>query len=205
MKYATPEEVDGIGILFDSNDLGLGPSPDPVNEDEAKTLASFVSALLEAAGGSKGLRKMLTKACLRALPVMLKSPVKHEKAMFGVYVERFLRELTGWERGKVVRDRGGKKKKVSMNFQLPDPHKFVFDLRCTMGRDWAIPSDSVGEVCLLVRLTPAGKKRFLSVGAFVALSDNLRQGGAVGGRSGSSAGKRPEGPCSHPSTRAGTS
>ena len=182
MKYATPEEVDGIGILFNSDDLGIDASPDPTGEDEAKTLSSFVSALLKDTGGAKELRKIMSKACLRALPVMLKSPIRHEKAMFGVYVERFLRELTGWDRGKAVRERNGKKKKITMNFSLPSG--FVFDLRCTMGRDWAIPADSVGEICLLVKLTPAGKRRFLSVGAFVALSDNLRHGGAVGGRAG---------------------
>lgn len=182
MKYATPEEVDGIGIFFDSSDLGIDTSPDPAQQDEAKTLSSFVSALLKATGGVKELRKIMSKACLRALPVMLKSPVRHEKAMFGVYVERFLRELTGWNRGKAVRERDGKKKKITMNFSLPSG--FVFDLRCTMGSDWAIPADSVGEICLLVRLASAGKRRFLSVGVFVALSDNLRQGGAVGGRAG---------------------
>ena len=147
MKYAVPEETEGIGILFNGDEMNLRPPPpDPAAAVEAEVLAAFSSALLEATGGTSGLQALLMKSCLRAIPLMLPNPVRHEKAMFGVYVERFIRETTNWPRGEIVRDRDGKRHRVSIDFQLPfedgDPRAFAFDLRCASGGSWTIPPAS---------------------------------------------------------------
>jgi hypothetical protein len=188
MKYAVPEETEGIGILFSGDEMNRPPSPDPTAAVEAEVLAAFSSALFEITGGKEGLQALLMKSCLRAIPLMLPNPVKHEKAMFGVYVERFLRETTNWPRGEIVRERKGKKHRVSIDFQLPfnagDPRAFAFDLRCASGGSWTIPPGAVGEICLLVNLSQVGTRRYLSCGAFVADPDSLLSGTAVGGRAG---------------------
>ena len=84
---------------------------------------------------------------------------KAEKTIFGMKVEAYLRNEFNWPKGE------------KLDFYIGD---IEFDSKATIGKNWMIPPEAFGELCLLTRIDES--KAIYSAGLLRATSAALTVG-----------------------------
>lgn len=84
---------------------------------------------------------------------------KAEKTIFGMKIEAYLRHEFGWARGS------------KLDFYLVE---IEFDSKATIGKNWMIPREAVGEICLLTRIDE--ETNLFQAGLLRATADVLTAG-----------------------------